>query len=240
MRYIPHTQADTQQMLGTIGAAAIDELFDDIPASLRLSSPPNIPAALDEHAILKNLEEISKNNQILTSFLGAGAYEHYVPSIVMELVSRGEFLSAYTPYQPEASQGYLQTIYEFQPMICPITGMDAANASMYDGGTALAEACIMASGVKNRSKLILSSAVHPHYRKIVETFAEPAGAHAVTVSDEQLFAAIDDQTACVAVQYPDFFGRVRSPKKVIEAAHAAGALAVVVSDPVALGVLNPP
>jgi glycine dehydrogenase subunit 1 len=241
MGYIPHTDADRNEMLKTIGVNSIEELFHEVPMELRVQGELNVPEALDEYALTKALQAIGAKNTSLTSlisFLGAGIYEHYVPSLVMQLVTRGEFLTAYTPYQPEASQGYLQTIYEFQSLICKITGMEVANASMYDGATALAEACIMASGVTNRTRIVLSDSIHPHYRSCVETFSEPADC--ITSISKDPLADIDQETACVAVQYPDFFGRVRDLKPLVEAAHRQGALVVVVADPVALGVLVPP
>lgn len=241
MGYIPHTEADRQEMLKTIGVDSIEDLFHEIPADLRVRGELNIPSALDEYSLIQELEKVGSKNvalDSLVSFLGAGIYEHYVPSLVMQLVTRGEFLTAYTPYQPEVSQGYLQTIYEFQSMICEITGMEVANASMYDGATALAEACIMASGVKDRTKVVLANSVHPHYRDCVRTFAEPADCTVVETDD--VLSAIDDTTACVAVQYPDFFGRIGDLRTVIGGAHAKGALTVVAADPIALGVLIPP
>lgn len=243
MRYIPHTDADRKEMLQTIGVSTIDELFEQIPGNLRVNGPLNIPESLDEHAILVELRKIGSANRStidLVSFLGAGVYEHYIPSIVMELISRGEFLSAYTPYQPEVSQGSLQTIYEFQTMICEITGMEVANASMYDGATALSEACIMSSGIKRRSRIVVAREVHPHYVQCVQTFARSVDCQVAIVETGALVDSLDDNTACVAFQYPDFFGRVFNPRALIEAAHQKGALAIAVSDPVALGVLEPP
>ncbi|MBV6502325.1 MAG: putative glycine dehydrogenase (decarboxylating) subunit 1 [Fimbriimonadales bacterium] len=243
MRYIPHTDADRKEMLQTIGVSTIDELFEQIPGNLRVSGPLNIPESLDEHALLVELRKIGSANRStsdLISFLGAGVYEHYVPSIVMELISRGEFLSAYTPYQPEVSQGYLQTIYEFQTMICEITGMEVANASMYDGATALSEAVIMASGLKHRSRILVAREVHPHYVQCVQTFARSVECQVEIVDTDKLVDTLDDTTACVAFQYPDFFGRAFNPRSLIDAAHRSGALAIAISDPVALGVLEPP
>lgn len=241
MRYIPHTEADRREMLETIGVNSIEDLFHEIPENLRIRDELNIPSALDEYSLIRELESIGSKNvalDSLVSFLGAGIYEHYVPSLVMQMVTRGEFLTAYTPYQPEASQGYLQTIYEFQSMICEITGMEVANASMYDGATALAEACIMASGIKDRNKLVIAKSVHPHYRQCVQTFAGPA--ECIVIETEDVLSEIDDSTACVAVQYPDFFGRIQDLRAVIESAQSRGALAVVATDPIALGVLVPP
>lgn len=243
MPYIPHTDADRNAMLQALEAESIEDFFVEIPEKLRLNAPLNIPGALDEYAIGKSLAAIGAKNRSLdklTSFLGAGVYEHYSPSIVMELISRGEFLSAYTPYQPEASQGYLQTIYEFQSMICAITGMDVCNASMYDGATSLAEACIMAVGVTGRDRILVSDSVHPHYRDCLRTFAETIGCHVDEAPETFLRERIDKDVACVAFQYPDFFGRIHDPRDLIREAHAHGALAVAVCEPVALGAIEPP
>ncbi|MCH8273989.1 MAG: aminomethyl-transferring glycine dehydrogenase subunit GcvPA [Armatimonadetes bacterium] len=243
MRYIPHTDADRREMLKTIGVSSIENLFEDIPPELRLQKQLNIPGSLDEYALVRELSRISAENldpAETVSFLGAGVYEHYVPATVMELVSRGEFLTAYTPYQPEMSQGYLQTIYEFQSLICEITGMDVANASMYDGATAAAEAVLMASGINKRKRALVCDSLHPHYRECIRTFADSLEIEVTEAETRELAALIDDETACVVVQYPDFYGRVRSPKPIIEAAQRHGALAIAVSEPVALGVLPPP
>ena len=227
-------------MLKTIGIGSIDELFKEIPSDLLVEGELNIPAQLDEYALATQLNEISKANRTPVSFLGAGIYEHYIPSTVMELISRGEFLSAYTPYQPEVSQGYLQTIYEFQSMICAITGMDVCNASMYDGATALAEAAIMCVGVTDRNKIVMSDAIHPHYRDCVRTFATAIGCEVEEVPALFAHERLDRDTACVLFQYPDFFGRVVDPRGLIREAHSHGALAVAACEPVSLGVLEPP
>jgi glycine dehydrogenase subunit 1 len=243
MPYIPHTEEDRQAMLQTIGAKSIQDFFTEIPEKLRLTADLDIPGALDEYAIGKSLAEIGAKNRSLdklTNFLGAGIYEHYSPSIVMELISRGEFLSAYTPYQPEASQGYLQTIYEFQSMICAITGMEVCNASMYDGATSLAEACIMAVGVTGRDRILISDAVHPHYRDCVRTFAETIGCEVQEAPEQFLRERVDKDVACVVFQYPDFFGRLHDPREAIREAHAHGALAIAVCEPIALGAIEPP
>lgn len=243
MPYIPHTEEDRQAMLSAIGADAVEDFFVEIPESLRLKDQLDIPGALDEYAIGKTLAAIGAKNRSLdkvTSFLGTGVYEHYSPSIVMELISRGEFLSAYTPYQPEASQGYLQTIYEFQSMICAITGMEVCNASMYDGATSLAEACIMAVGVTGRDNILISDSVHPHYRDCVRTFAETIGCHVHEAQELFLRERVDRDVACVVFQYPDFFGRIHDPRETIREAHAHGALAIAACEPVALGAIEPP
>ncbi|MDQ2985521.1 MAG: aminomethyl-transferring glycine dehydrogenase subunit GcvPA [Armatimonadota bacterium] len=243
MPYIPHTEEDTRAMLQAIGAESIEDFFVEIPESLRLHDELDIPCALDEYAIGKALAQIGAKNRSLdklTSFLGAGIYEHYSPSIVMELISRGEFLSAYTPYQPEVSQGSLQTIYEFQSMICAITGMEVCNASMYDGATSLAEACIMAVGVTGRDRILISDSVHPHYRDCVRTFAAAIGCEVQEAPESFLKERGDKDVACVVFQYPDFFGRLHDPRDTIREAHAHGALAIAVCEPIALGAIEPP
>ncbi len=230
-------------MLATIGVESIAELFTDIPEALQLKEPLDVPPALDPHSILATLREYSRQNRSLdemVSFLGAGVYQHAVPSAVAALIGRGEFLSAYTPYQPEASQGYLQTIYEFQTMICELTGMEVANASMYDGATAAAEAAVMAHGVTGREEIVVSRALHPHYRECIRTYAPAVGCTVVEALWDELEAAIDEQTACVVWQYPDFFGRVLSPSHLVNRAKEVGALTVCAAEPVSLGVLRPP
>lgn len=240
MPYIPHTNADREQMLKRIGIDKIEDLFKEIPQDLLVQGELNIPGRLDEYAIAAHLSQIADENGDLINFLGAGIYEHYIPSTVMELISRGEFLSAYTPYQPEVSQGYLQTIYEFQSMICAITGMDVANASMYDGATALAEAAIMCVGITDRNKIVMSDAIHPHYKDCVRTFASAIECQVEEVPALFAHERLDRDTACVLFQYPDFFGRIIEPRGLIREAHAHGALAVAVCEPVSLGLLEPP
>src|SRR5476651_291813 len=179
MPYIPHTDADRREMLATIGVSSIDELFREIPANLRVAPGSlDLPPALDEPRLMAHLWEISKKNINLadvTCFLGAGIYDRYIPASVGAVISRGEFLTAYTPYQPEASQGYLQAIYEFQTMVAELYGMDLANASMYDGATSMAEAAIMSTSIKHREKVAVSEAVHPHYRQVLETYCWSMG-----------------------------------------------------------------
>ena len=173
MRYIPHTEQDIQQMLAAIGVSSIRELFQDIPDDLYLEGELPIPPALDEYALFRRLSHLASLNADTTrwvSFLGAGAYDHFIPAVVGTIISRGEFLSAYTPYQPEASQGLLQSIFEFQTMVCELTGMEVANASMYDASTALAESALMACQITGRSKVVVSQAVHPHYRQVLRTY----------------------------------------------------------------------
>ena len=247
MPYIPHTDEDRREMLAVIGAKSIDELFVDVPDSLKLKCPPAIPSALDEHKLLTQMAVTSATNTCslcVPCFLGAGIYDRYIPASVGAVISRGEFLTAYTPYQPELSQGLLQAIYEFQSMTAALYGMDVANASMYDGSTAMAEAAIMASGVQGRKKIVVSHAVHPHYRRVLKTYCWAMG---LTVEEIKpidgattRYNQVDKDAACVIVQYPNFFGVIEDLDKAREAARAAGAVFVVVADPIACALLKPP
>jgi glycine dehydrogenase subunit 1 len=248
MPYIPHTEEDRQEMLATIGANSIDDLFREIPENLRLREPLNIPSALDEHRLLAKLSSLGRlNKQMLNDavcFLGAGIYDRYVPSTVNAVISRGEFLTAYTPYQPELSQGYLQCIYEFQSMVAELFGMDVANASMYDGATAMAEAAILAYGANGRKKVAVSGAVHPHYRQVLDTYCWSTSLNVETIATPEGITAdyskVDGETACVIVQYPNFFGAIEDLAAARDAARNAGALFIVVADPVACAFLKPP
>ena len=248
MPYIPHTDTDRREMLATIGALSIDELFREIPANLRVAPGSlDLPPALDEHRLLAHLWEISKKNVNLadvTCFLGAGIYDRYIPASVGAVISRGEFLTAYTPYQPEASQGYLQAIYEFQTMAAELYGMDLANASMYDGATSMAEAAIMSTSIKKREKVAVSEAVHPHYRQVLETYCWSMGIEivvlpAVSTGDTTDYG-LADGVSSVIVQYPNFFGTIEDLAAARKAADAKDALLIVVADPVACAILKPP
>jgi glycine dehydrogenase subunit 1 len=247
MPYIPHTEADRQEMLATIGAQSIDELFREIPENLRVAPGSlNLPPALDEPRLMAHLTELSKKNVNLadvTCFLGAGIYDRYIPATVAAVISRGEYLTAYTPYQPEASQGSLQTIYEFQSMIAELFGSDLANASMYDGGTAMAEAAIMATGIKRRNKVAVSEAIHPHFRQILDTYCWSMGIEVVTLPTPYLettdYSAVQG-AACIVLGYPNFFGTIEDLTAAKSAADAADALLIVVADPVACALLKPP
>ncbi len=252
MSYIPHTDADRQAMLAAIGVRSVEDLFGVVPESARFPEV-TLPPALSEMEVLADLRLLSEKNADLdhyACFLGAGAYNHYVPSVVQHIVGRSEFYTAYTPYQPEISQGTLQTIFEYQTMICELTGMDVANASHYDGGTAMAEAVIMAVSATRgkRRKALVAPAVHPEYRAVVRTYVqgmnvEIAGDEDPSATLGDLAARVDDQTACVIVQVPDFFGAMDSPAELAalaEAAHRVGALFVVAADPISLGLLRPP
>jgi glycine dehydrogenase subunit 1 len=246
MPYTPHTEADVREMLATIGASSIDELFRDIPEDLKFKGELNIAPRLDEDRLYRHLAEISSRNVNLVDtvcFLGAGIYDRYIPSSVGAVISRGEFLTAYTPYQPELSQGYLQTIYEFQSMIAELYGMDLANASMYDCATAMAEAAIMAHSVNGRKNLLVSAGVHPNYREVLNTYAWSIGLDVIEIplnNGETDFAELNTESACVIVQYPNFFGTIEDLKKAGEAARAAGAMFIVVADPTACAILPPP
>ncbi len=238
-------------MLESMGLGSAEELFDSIPPELLLKRPLNTPAALSEIELLDRFEKIGARNTGArrTSFMGGGAYSHYIPTIVDHILSRSEFFTAYTPYQPEISQGTLQTIFEFQTLVCQLTGMEVANASMYDGSTALAEAVLMAERVTKRSKAIASSAAHPQYLEVIRTYVQHAGIHLEVVPfDEQtgqswksLAEAVDDQTAALVVQSPNFFGCVEDIAALADAAHAKGALLVVaITEAMSLGLLKSP
>lgn len=249
-RYLPMTEQDKQEMLATIGVESIDDLFADIPEKVRFKGLYNINEAKSESALLKELKQLAdknKDTETNVSFLGAGVYNHYKPVIVDHVISRSEFYTAYTPYQPEISQGELQAIFEFQTMIAELTGMDLANSSIYDGGTALAEAGMLACGSTKRKKLLVSEAVHPDYRDVIKTYAYGQSIEVVTVPAkngvtdiEALKGLIDHQTAAVMVQYPNFFGQIEDLKPMGELAHEVKGLFIVSSNPLALGVLTPP
>src|SRR5829696_8990528 len=238
-------------MLKAIGLGSADELFDSIPQDLRLTRPLNTPAALSEIELLDRFEQMGARNAGArrTSFMGGGAYSHYIPTIVDHIISRSEFFTAYTPYQPEISQGTLQTIFEFQTLVCQLTGMDVANASMYDGSTGLAEAVLMAERVTRRKKVITSSAVHPEYLEVVDTYVQHYGIdfHRVETDERtglisaEGLDALDDRTAALVVQSPNFFGCVEDVSALAERAHAVGALLIVaVTEAISFGFLRSP
>src|SRR5438067_3725307 len=216
-------------MLRQIGATSIEQLFDSIPAPLRLQKHLEVPAALSEIELLRKFDELANRNQAAsrTSFLGAGAYSHYIPTVVDHLISRSEFFTAYTPYQPEISQGTLQAIFEFQTLVCQLTGMDIANASMYDGSTAMAEAALMAERVTRRSKVLVSSAIHPQYLEVAHTYVQHAGIdlqraqfdEASGQTSPSAFDSIDDQTAAIVIQSPNFFGCIEDVAALADKAH---------------------
>ncbi len=250
--YIPHTDSDREAMLKEIGLSSLEELFQAVPVSHRFPNL-NLPEALTEMEVLSEMNEISAANETmadLVSFLGAGAYNHYIPAAVDSILRRGEFYTAYTPYQPELSQGTLQAIFEYQSLITALTGMDVSNASHYDGATACAEAVTLAVAHfrGKRKKVVLSPSLHPHYRQTVRTYNNASGLEIVgdekSVDLSQGFQAllplIDNQTAIVIVQYPDFLGRVYDYTALAQAAHRAGALLSISINPMALGILTPP
>lgn len=249
-RYLPMTETDKKAMLEEIGISDVQELFNDIPESVQFKGEYNIKKAKSETALLKELTLMASKNADLrshTSFLGAGVYDHYMPVIVDHVLSRSEFYTAYTPYQPEISQGELQAIFEFQTMICELTGMDVANSSMYDGGTALAEAAMLSSGHTKRKKVLLSSTVHPETKDVVKTYAKGQYVEVVEipykdgVTDlDALKSEMGDDIAAVIVQYPNFFGRIEPMKELEEIIHANKAMFVVSSNPLSLGALTPP
>jgi glycine dehydrogenase subunit 1 len=239
--YVPMTAQDREEMLRAVGAASVAELFEDIPERHR-TPELRLPDALSELELLDEMRTLAARNRTTAdrpSFLGAGAYHHFRPSVVDALVTRGEYLTSYTPYQPEVSQGTLQTIFEFQSLVCELTGMDVANAGMYDGASALAEACLMACAVTGRGRIAVSERVHPNWLAVVQGYAHGRGI-AVDVLPHGVYAPTEEH-ACLAVAQPDFFGRM-SPDAAAwgEAAHAAGALYVVAAEPVSLGLYRPP
>jgi glycine dehydrogenase subunit 1 len=249
MDYIQNTPADADDMLKSIGVKSIDDLFSAIPEGVRLKRPLEIPPALPEQDLLFHLSALAARNQTFDAgrcFLGAGAYNHFVPAVVDALFSRGEFLSAYTPYQAEASQGTLQHIFEFQSMICELTGMDVANASHYDGGTALEEAVAMAVDHTERKKVVLSGAVNPQYRSVVKSLFKNLGANIVVVAQVRgqtpvaTLKEAADGAACIVVQNPNFLGGIEDLAAVSEIAHAAGALAIASVNPTSLALLKSP
>lgn len=248
MRYIPNSPDERAEMLKQLGAASIESLFDSIPEDLRLRQHLKVPAAMSEIELLKAFDEMGARNEAAgrVSFLGGGAYSHYVPTIVDHLISRSEFFTAYTPYQPEISQGTLQSIFEFQTLVCQLTGMDIANASMYDGSTAMAEAVLMAERVTRRSKVVASAAIHPQYLEVAHTYVQHAGIeleHAPfdSATGQTLVESIDDHTAAIVVQTPNFFGCIEDVETLAERAHAKGALLIVaVTEAMSLGLLRSP
>ncbi|HUE81013.1 MAG TPA: aminomethyl-transferring glycine dehydrogenase subunit GcvPA [Pyrinomonadaceae bacterium] len=250
MRYIPNSPEERAEMLRHIGLSSPDELFETVPADLRLTRPLKTPAALSEIELLFRFRDLSARNTAATrpGFLGAGAYSHYIPTIVDHIISRSEFFTAYTPYQPEISQGTLQAIFEFQTLVCQLTGMEVANASMYDGSTALAEAVLMAERVTRRSKVMACGAIHPEYLEVVNTYVQHAGIHLERVGFDEhgqisrsVVNAIDDQTAALVVQSPNFFGCVEDVAMLAQQAHDHGALLIVViTEAISLGLLKQP
>src|SRR3989338_8938563 len=253
MSYIPHTEKDIHEMLKVIGSASVEDLFKPIPDTLRVKKPLNLPSPLSEQELIQELTTLSKKNAAVIdyiSFLGAGAYHHYTPSIVNHLISRSEFYTAYTPYQPEISQGTLQAIFEYQTLICQLTGMEVANASMYDGASATAEAVLMARRINNRAKVMLSSALHPEYSEVVKTYLSKDNNNIKEILyctetgrtlPDAIEKLLDKDTSCVVIQQPNFFGSIEDIKTISEVVHKNNSILIVaIAEPISLGLLKPP
>ena len=251
MPFIPHTDADVAHMLDTLGVESIDTLFDEVPKRFLSRTPDAVPAGVGEMAMLADFAARAARDDGVCCFAGAGAYDHHVPSAVWDLVSRGEFMTAYTPYQAEASQGTLQVIYEYQSMIAGLTAMDTSNASVYDGASGLAEACLMAVRANRKSKsrrILVAGSVHPLYRAATETIIGNQGIELVEVpcgedgvlTGDALAPFADEDYAAFVLQQPNFFGRIEDVDALTDAARAAGMLVVAVVNPITLGMLSPP
>ncbi|ORJ57134.1 aminomethyl-transferring glycine dehydrogenase subunit GcvPA [Geothermobacter hydrogeniphilus] len=252
MRYIPHTDDDVRQMLATIGVDSVTDLFVEVPEAVRLDRPLELPEPMSESQVLAEMKRLAAQNattETHTIFLGGGAYNHFIPTVIDQLISRSEFYTAYTPYQPEISQGTLQAIYEYQTLICQLTGMDVSNASMYDGASACAEAVLMAARATRRKKMLLAASLHPEYRETVATYCRhldielldlpylPSG----RIDQAALATLLDTETAAVVAGYPNFFGVIEELAPLAAAAHQVGALLVTaVAEPVALGQIKSP
>ncbi|MCD6451409.1 MAG: aminomethyl-transferring glycine dehydrogenase subunit GcvPA [Acidobacteria bacterium] len=251
-RYLPLTEEEIREMLTEIGVKDIDDLFAPIPEEVRLRSKLSLPSPLTEPELIRHIKRLAQKNAPLADysfFIGGGAYRHFIPVAIDQLISRSEFYTAYTPYQPEISQGTLQAIFEYQTLICQLTGMEVANASMYEGGTALAEAILMARRINKRSRVIISEAVHPEYRQVVATYLQHLGAELIEIPVDEtgktdydkLASELNDDTSSVVVQYPNFFGVVEELAQVQSTLKERGALFIVaIGDPVSLGILKPP
>jgi glycine dehydrogenase subunit 1 len=250
VRYIPHTPEDIEQMLAQVGAHSLDDLFASVAVKHRLQRPLDLPEAASEQEVLAEMAEMAGRNASAHThdwFLGAGTYPHFIPSAVDAIVSRSEFYTAYTPYQAEISQGTLQTIFEWQTMICALTGLDVANASLYDGASATAEAVLMAMRITKRSRVVVARGLHPHYRDVVRTYLDGLGAEIVELGRDEdgrtaaPEAILDDDTACLVLQQPSFLGAIEESDRFAEAAHARGALLVTVTcEALALALLRAP
>ena len=252
MRYLPHTDTDIEHMLAAIGVDGLEDLFSGIPADCRLPGPLDLPQGLAEADILRRLHQLAaKNTQVSqwTSFLGGGAYNHFIPAVVDHLISRSEFYTAYTPYQPEISQGTLQGIFEFQTMICQLTGMDVANASMYDGASACAEAVLLAvRAAKKRNRVLISAALHPHYRQTIATYCRYLDLELMTIADgngvtprDQVEALLDERVAALVVGYPNYFGCMENLADLAACVHQVDArLITAVAEPLALALYKSP
>jgi glycine dehydrogenase subunit 1 len=249
MRYIPNSPEERDEMLAEIGLATAPDLFRSIPKDVQLNRKLNITDPLAESEVIAAMETMAAKNTgaVKPSFLGAGVYSHFSPTIVDHLIQRSEFFTSYTPYQPEISQGTLQYIFEFQTLVCQLTGMEVANASMYDGSTAMAEAYLMAQRVTRRDKIVVATSVHPEYRAVAETYAQHGDTEIVEIDFDQAtgrvsgLEALDDKTAALVVQSPNFFGCTEDLQALADSAHSVGALfVVVVTEAISFGLLKPP
>ncbi len=249
MPYTGHSPDEEKDLLAAIGVGRFDDLIQALPQSLRLTRPVGIPPGMSELELRRLFDEAERGNydpRRTPSFIGAGLYDHDIPAVVRHMTLRSEFYTAYTPYQAEVAQGTLMTIFEFQTMVCELTGMDVANASMYDAGSAAAEAALLAATATSRTKILVARSFHPHHRAIMETYGHSPGLEFVDLGGEnpltaaEVTAACDSRTAALVVQQPNFLGGIENLAELAEAAHAAGALFVVSADPVSLGILEPP
>lgn len=251
MSFVPHTSEDIKEMLQVIGAKSIDELFQSIPAELRLKKLLNLPAPMSEMEVSNHVKQLANKNISVSkyaSFLGAGCYNHYIPAVVNHLAGRSEFYTSYTPYQAEASQGNLTAFFEYQTMICELTGMEVANASVYDGATGLAEAVLMSFAITGKKRVVVSSTIHPEYRQVLKTYLNDLNAEIVEVNYNKngqtdlaaLQKAINSETACVAIQNPNFFGNIEECDEISKLVHNAQALLISVVNPISLGILKTP
>ncbi len=252
MRYLPHAESDLAAMLEAVGVPRLEDLIQILPERLRMNKPLDLPNPLSEMELMQNLRSLSESGRGIrpwTSFLGAGSYDHFIPSVVDHVLRRSEFYTAYTPYQPEVSQGTLQAIFEFQTLICQLTGMDLANASMYDGGSAVAEAVLMAQRLKGKKKCLFARTVHPEYRAVTRTYTNPLGLELIDLpyspegglAFQELEKHLGPEVSSVVVQQPNFFGCLEDLGRIVEMVHGSGALLIVaVSEPLSLALLQPP
>lgn len=248
LRYIPHTEEDVQKMLKAIGVKSIEDLFGNIPKGQRLSKPLDLPGPLSEIDLIRHMEGLQ--SPIFTSFLGGGAYDHFIPAVVSHLTSRSEFYTAYTPYQAEISQGTLQAIFEFQTLMCQLTGMEVSNGSMYDGASSLAEAVLMAHRITGRKKVLLSQTIHPEYREVIQTYIDREEQEIILIpylkgegrTNEKILAQfLDQDVSAVVIQNPNFFGVIEDLQAIAERVHQKGGLMIAgFSEPIAYGMLRPP
>lgn len=248
LRYIPHTDEDIQEMLDVVGIKRVEDLFQTIPEECRLSKPLNLPHPLSEPELINHLRELQAPK--MSQFLGAGAYYHFIPAVVMNLVSRSEFYTAYTPYQPEISQGTLQAIFEYQTLMCQLTGMEVSNASLYDGASSLAEAVLMASRITGKRKVLISQTVHPEYRQVIQTYIDPNQQEILLIpytkeegrTDEKILSDyLQEEVSAVVIQSPNFFGVVEDLQSIVSNVHHSGGLMIVgFTEALAYGILKPP